>query len=155
MAGMGVREQLSDAFAVDPVLRPSELLVEARLNMRAVSRSAAETVPAEVVEDLLTAGAAAWLARCAAPATFYAWYDDQAGQLRYSLVSAAPHDLPFGALVRLLTEPHEVVDAFLSDSTPGLVFLEDSSDKANARSFEEPVAEIPVWTLRKAGRAHG
>ncbi|GIG03004.1 hypothetical protein Cci01nite_80970 [Catellatospora citrea] len=32
--------------------------------------------------------------------TFYAWYDEQAGQLRCSLTSAAPSRLPFGGALR-------------------------------------------------------
>jgi hypothetical protein len=44
------------------------------------------------------------LAGDAGPGTFYAWYDEQAGQLRCSLSSSQPDRLPFGAAYRLTSD---------------------------------------------------
>ncbi|MET4622856.1 hypothetical protein ABIE18_004335 [Arthrobacter sp. 2762] len=51
--------------------------------------------------------------------TFYAWYDEQAGQLRCSLTSQS--QLPFGGRIRTTTDSALVIDRMLSDQTPGFI----------------------------------
>lgn len=47
---------------------------------------------------------------------FYAWYDEQAGQLRCSLTSR--ESLPFGAKVHATSDLAEVVGMALADASP-------------------------------------
>ena len=50
---------------------------------------------------------------------FYAWYDDQAGQLRCSLTSQPK--LPFAGSIRTTSDPRDVVHRLLEDPTPGFI----------------------------------
>ncbi|MCI4066077.1 hypothetical protein MRQ36_27435 [Micromonospora sp. R77] len=59
--------------------------------------------------------------RVTGPATFYAWYDKQAGQLRCSLTSAPADRIPFRAPYRATTDAAEVVALVAADPTPGLI----------------------------------
>jgi hypothetical protein len=97
---------------------------------------------------LLSHLAGTWLANCGGSATFYAWYDGQAGQLRFSLSSSAPADLPFGGAVRLLSGVSEVVQAFARDSSPGLIAWEDLA--VDEEDFNPEAAVLPVWAVRQA-----
>jgi hypothetical protein len=54
-----------------------------------------------------------------ASGTFYAWYDEQAGQLRCSLTSAAPDRLPFRGRYRSTFDAAEVVALAAADPSPG------------------------------------
>lgn len=51
------------------------------------------------------------------PATFYAWHDVQAGQLRFSTINGPEESLPFGAPIRLVRDPEIVVREFLESGT--------------------------------------
>ena len=77
------------------------------------------------------------------PATFYAWYDEQAGQLRFSLVRGRPDALPFGAAIDLVASSEVVRDA-LASWNPGFVPFADLTDV----EWAEPAASgnrIKVW----------
>lgn len=51
------------------------------------------------------------------PWIFYAWHDEAAGALRFSLVPGRPgSQLPFSAEVEILDDPSMVCEAFLSGS---------------------------------------
>ncbi|HEY7373929.1 MAG TPA: hypothetical protein VIF57_17345 [Polyangia bacterium] len=76
-------------------------------------------------------------------ATFYAWYDDQAGQLRFSLVPGRPDALPFRTPFDHVTASDLVRDA-LSTWTPGFVPFEQLTGVV----WTEPTASenrIRVW----------
>lgn len=145
----GVVIQLLGSLDDEPVLSPSDPGAEVRFNTRWVSRSDAEAPPADAVERRLVEVAETWLGKCSDAATFYAWYDEQAGQLRFSLSSARPEDLPFGATVRLLTDPSSIVATFLADPHPGVIFLEELADVSDEDEKELSAYELPVWAVRK------
>jgi hypothetical protein len=75
--------------------------------------------------------------------TVYAWYDEQAGQLRCALTSAPPDRLPFRARYYVTTNAAEVVRLAAADPRPGLVVsdqlaaVEDSSE-ITASLIEQP-----------------
>jgi hypothetical protein len=103
--------------------------------------------PKDVV-DFLNAAADIWLGRAAlvgsAPATFYAWYDEMAGQLRVSLVSGTTEALPFSGPIELVSSPHPVVIAALATWAPGLIPASELADV----EWEEPRAyegSLSVW----------
>jgi hypothetical protein len=103
----------------------------------------------EDVGDFLNDAADIWLARARTagivPATFYAWYDEMAGQLRISLVPGAADALPFAGSIELLASPQAVITAALSTWTPGLI----PSIEFTEAEREEPSASerrLLVWS---------
>ncbi|SIN28401.1 hypothetical protein [Micromonospora cremea] len=87
--------------------------------------------------------------RTAGSGTFYAWYDEQAGQLRCSLTSAPADRLPFRAPYRASTDAAEVVALVAADSTPGLVTWNElgtvERTAASLATEEELPPPFPVW----------
>ena len=79
--------------------------------------------------------------------TFYAWYDEQAGQLRCSLTSQS--QLPFGGSIRTIEDSAPVIDQILSDRSPGFI----SFDTLRESPFSPPStektqnSEILVWAV--------
>jgi hypothetical protein len=115
-------------------------------NMRAIVL--ARGCPPLEVLDFLDAAAEVLLSRALAdgivPATFYTWYDDQAGQLRFSLVRGTTQALPFSVDIELLPSPHAIVTAALSSATPGLIPWSELTDAGF--DAEDPLpGRTPVW----------
>ena len=82
--------------------------------------------------------------------TFYAWYDQQAGQLRCSLSSFPPETLPFRAPYVVTGDAVEVVHLAAVDPEPGVVSwseLVDVTDEATDTDMPkaQPPAPFPVW----------
>ncbi|NIJ03460.1 hypothetical protein FHR86_003819 [Paenarthrobacter ilicis] len=79
--------------------------------------------------------------------TFYAWYDEQAGQLRCSLTSQS--QLPFGGRIRKTTNSALVIDRMLSDQSPGFISFgrlrEVPFSSASAAEAEDD--ELIVWAV--------
>ena len=93
----------------------------ARRNMCSFSPSAEERQQSrpQQVETFLEAAAQLWADRLprppSGPWTFYAWYDEQAGSLRFSLVPGTASDsLPFGARLELLDDASQICHAFVT-----------------------------------------
>ncbi|SCE74362.1 hypothetical protein GA0074696_0577 [Micromonospora purpureochromogenes] len=84
--------------------------------------------------------------RRASPGTFYAWYDEPAGQLRCSLTSAPADRLPFAAPYRSTTDAAEVVALVAADPNPGFVPCSELAtvEPAVASVIAEP-PPMPVW----------
>jgi len=97
-------------------------------------------------------------------ATFYAWYDEQAGQLRMSMTSNPPDQLPFGCTVVLNDTPEKIVHRMLRDGSPGLIAWselevvdpDDLPPQQEGESFlkylsrvDQPIVEyrLDVWAV--------
>ena len=98
-------EWLAEVAADSVVVRPDDVDVEGCRNLWSFSLSP-EQAAGVTVDDVcefaagVAAGRRAWLtASGAGPLTMYWWHDVQAGQLRFSLVSASHGRLPFGCAV--------------------------------------------------------
>lgn len=79
--------------------------------------------------------------------TFYAWYDEQAGQLRCSLTSQS--QLPFRGTIRTTTDSALVIDRMLSDQSPGFISFDRLREVPfSAASAEEPENNASlVWAV--------
>ena len=76
---------------------------------------------------------------------FYAWYDEQAGQLRLSAHPAArAQDLPFGCSLKVVEEPAIIASLFLASTTKeGIAWSELELVTADDAEPEDP----PPYTL--------
>ncbi|WP_327009480.1 hypothetical protein OHA72_20900 [Dactylosporangium sp. NBC_01737] len=83
------------------------------------------------------------------PVTFYAWYDEQAGQLRCALRSVAPDALPFGARHVVVERPDPVVALIVADRHPGVVPWEELSESSPpaAAGSSPPPRPFPVFAI--------
>lgn len=78
------------------------------------------------------------------PVTFYAWCDEQAGQLRFSIAPCNSDKLPFGARVRLMRDPGPI--AKLAVAASDLIPWEDFDDvSCNDVPEEADLPHIMVW----------
>lgn len=118
------------------VVRPDDILAEARGNLWSFSLSPEQlaVVKIEDIERFAAAVADArrvWLARQQlGPMILYWWSDRQAGQLRFSLVSAVHERLPFSCEVDRTATLETVAAEWL---TP---------DESDAHS-----KKLPVWSV--------
>ncbi|MEV4508694.1 hypothetical protein AB0K00_07010 [Dactylosporangium sp. NPDC049525] len=83
------------------------------------------------------------------PVTFYAWYDEQAGQLRCTMRSVAPAALSFGAPHLVVERAEPVVALVAADEHPGVVPWEDlteTSPRVAADPDPQP-APFPVFAV--------
>src|SRR4051812_29613611 len=101
---------------------PSDVIAEARNNLRmffltdeerAVSKHPDIT---QFLRDVANIRGEWLAARRATPMRFYAWYDAQAGQLRFSLISAGPDPLPFARPILPVDDPDEIVQEFVANT---------------------------------------
>ena len=85
------------------------------------------------------------------PMVFYCWFDEQASQLRFSLVSASHDRLPFGAIVEETDDFAQVVKLFLGSRHHDGIPLDEfmTQEEASKRDFLEP----PPYVLLVATRA--
>jgi hypothetical protein len=148
-----VRSYLDDAGVA---LRPNDPVAEARLNTWCFSVATAQVDVAEVLTALIdvTTELRRRLSGRPGPATFYAWYDEQTGQLRCSLASAPSDRLPFGAPYRAgagADVAEEVLRRAGRDPHPGVVPWDEVTpatldEDADARA-EVATAPFPVWAV--------
>ncbi len=136
---MQLFDELVDEIRRDKITIGAE---ESQDNTWAVSlttKQAASTSPDQVATFLEQARAAyaetATSAQRGTPLRFYAWFDEMAGQLRFSVSSVDP--LPFGAPIRVVPQAREIGRQFLtSDYLDGIPWSELSEVGAND-AFEE------------------
>lgn len=84
-------------------------------------------------------------------ATFYAWYDDQAGQLRCSLRSAPPDRLPFRAPYCLTADASDIVHEAATDPHPGTIAWDELTPIGTASNLgmvvEMAHPPVRVWAV--------
>lgn len=54
-------------------------------------------------------------------AKFYIWFDEQAYQIRFNLISGIHKDLPFGCTQNIIDQPDSIFQRFLTDSIENMV----------------------------------
>ncbi|UOQ52002.1 hypothetical protein [Hymenobacter cellulosivorans] len=82
------------------------------------------------------------------PMQFYCWHDEQAAQLRFSLISASAAALPFGCPVRLTADLNSILSAFLSSKYhDGITWdeLAAATSAANETADDSSVYYLDVW----------
>jgi hypothetical protein len=143
---------LAEATASAVVVRPDDIDAEAQGNLWSFSLSAeqAAAVSAAQVEDFIRSIAEArarWLtAAGAGPMLLYCWHDEQAGQLRLSLVSTNHGRLPFGCEVVPAGELGAVVRSFLaSPDLDGVPWSELPALLGDEEAGDVPPYLLPVW----------
>ncbi|MEV4835924.1 hypothetical protein AB0K05_15465 [Nonomuraea sp. NPDC049486] len=135
------------------ILDRGNVNVEARGNLMAFG-FAPEGFDAEPVEQaFVTVGErlGARFADLAGPVTFYAWYDEQAGQLRCSAASVEPDDLPFRGRFRLVDSPVPVVALMAADALPAVVpwtDLREVTAEEDAGPDEQVEHTFPVFAVK-------
>ncbi len=117
-------------------------------NMWAVVVTGAQS---ESVREFLIAASEAYLALAhdarVTPVTFYAWCDEQAGQLRFSATPCAADRLPFRAPVRFTDDPGAIADrAVQLRSAIPWDELRDVTDDAASHDELLPAHVVCVWT---------
>lgn len=151
-----------EEVASDPLMvNKSEegLLFECRENLWtfAISQSQVEAITVEDVLYFLSAVMQARERQIKArpepinPMIFYCWFDDQASQLRFSLVSTSHNRLPFGAIVEETDNFAQIVKLFLSSRYHNGIPLEEfkvvEMEELDKRNLPEPPPYVlPVAT---------
>ncbi len=144
-----------EEVANDPlIVNVSEegLLLECRANLWtfSISQSQAQVTTVEDVLNFLSAVMQARERQIKVrpgpmnPMVFYCWFDKQASQLHFSLVSSSHNCLPFGVIVQETDDFARVVEPFLSsrhhDGIPSDEFMtQEESDK---RRLPEPPSYV-------------
>jgi len=141
---------VEEEFVVDR----ADIVRETRSNMMCFGFDPAALDPKVVESALLAVGEQLRrrLTSISWPVTFYAWYDEQAGQLRCSVASVAPDALPFGGHYFAVEGPGPVLELMAADATPGLVAWEDLEDhpEESGDPGDEAGYSFPVFVMRVA-----
>lgn len=138
-----VRSYLQDD---DVDLLPDDPVAEVRRNTWGFHADTARVDVLEVVTALnFVAGSLRKRFADQGSGTFYAWYDEQAGQMRCSLSSRPPESLPFTAPYVATGDPVEVVRLVVVDRTPGLVPWSELMPEEAEDMPEEPPVPFLVW----------
>ena len=112
---------LAEVEAAAVVVQPDDIIAEAHGNLWTfgLDDDQRAAITSDEVEAFIRAVFIArgrWLTvRQAGPMRFYCWHDAQAGQLRFSLVSAAHDFLSFECPIELVKDLNVVIQSFLED----------------------------------------
>ncbi|MGV9779257.1 hypothetical protein [Streptosporangium sp. NPDC003464] len=146
--------QLVRSFASEElILNREDVNAEARGNLMMFGFDP-DAFNASFVEQALVAAGEQLSDRFAdasGPVTFYAWYDEQAGQSRCSMASVEPDDLPFRGRFRSVDSPAPVLDLMAADAQPGVVSRADLRDDLveEAAALEKQVEPgFPVFAVK-------
>ena len=137
---------LRELVSERPVVAPDDRTVEVKENTWSVRRDVSDPATTHAVVAALREVSEAWLdsARPHVPTTFYAWYDEMAGQLRLSLTSSTADDLPFGRDPARRSPIHR--GRVACGSAPGTILWEDLEPADEEIAFNEPEASpLAVW----------
>ncbi|TQE21415.1 hypothetical protein Sipo7851_40850 [Streptomyces ipomoeae] len=148
------------------LLEPNDRVAEQRTNTWCLSAEPEDRTRLSVSEvaAALEHTAAAIQARVhdsgySGHATFYVWYDAQAGQLRCSTGSVGTDELPFGGVHMPVHDLRPVVEAFLNDAAPDVNAWSGLEEPGNDEEVEDSAESetepppFPVWVRRVGGVA--
>ena len=84
------------------------------------------------------------------PMVFYVWVDEQAGQLRFSLISGQGVRPPFGAEIRCITQPEPLIEHYLTITTHDGIPWDQIIILEPGDPVPEPLPLEPllVWTVQ-------
>ena len=145
-------EWLAEVAADAVLVRPGDPDAEARGNAWSFALSPEQAAAVSVADAVAFAagvadGRRAWLAAHAAgPMTLYWWHDEQAGLLRFGLVSA-PGALPFGCAVAPAASLAAVVSEWLNSPTLHGIPWGDLGPPGDDDE-PTPAFTLSVWTLQ-------
>lgn len=140
-----------EEVAADPVvIRPDSIEAEAHGNLWSFALSPEQRAVVSVAEvarfasEVATARSAWLRSRNASPMTLHWWHDAPAGQLRFSLVSAAHKRLPFDCGTVAAPFLEAVIEKWLnSPSLHAIPFSELQPDSPEQQ--ETPGVPLLVW----------
>ena len=82
---------------------------------------------------------------------FYLWFDEQAGELRFNLISEFHTKLPFRAKYNVIDKPDEIIEDFLNykyhDGIPFEDFVEVTEENNSEEKFDESKYIFNVYCL--------
>lgn len=147
--------------AADPVLlSPGDLNSEAQANLWtfALTPEEAAVIPQSEVEkfllEIINSRGKHLLNRKVQPKSvvFYCWHDEQASQLRFSLVSKSHGRLPFGCRVKEVSNPSSIVRSFLQSPYHGGIPRDElqpvlEGGEAEGKVIEPEDWEVEVWSV--------
>jgi hypothetical protein len=156
LSGLRRRRGLLDAIAEiseHPVTLAAGDLQAESANTHWLAASAAEraALSVDVVVAALRRAAQALRERVDGPAVLYVWHDRQAAQLRCSITSRPPDDLPFGSDYGRIDDLATIVGAFLdADPAPTVPWELELTVEAPQTEADSPLL---VWIFLLS-RAH-
>jgi len=142
---------LPEVTADPVVVCPNDIGAEARGNLWSFSLSANQAAAVCVADVIRFAGQVAearraWLAtHKVGQMVLYWWHDDQAGQLRFSLVSAVHARLPFGCKLVAAKNLDSIVQQWLGSPHSHFIPWSDLQRLAVGEA-EPPVPPLSVWS---------
>jgi hypothetical protein len=146
---------LAETAPAAVVVRLDSIDAEAQGNLWTIALSAAlaASVSAAEIEAIIRSIAAArartLAAEHAGPMLLYCWHDEQAGQLRLSMVSASHGSLPFECGVMPASDLGAIVRSFLgSPFLEGVPWAELRPAGPNDVSIELSAYTLSVWIAR-------
>ncbi len=80
---------------------------------------------------------------------FYCWFDEQASELRFSVVSASHGSLPFSLSIQVIPDINQLVKHFLSSPNHGGLPLKEFVEDTQIGSGLDAAVQVPllqVWT---------
>jgi len=146
---------LADVADDDVIISAGDINAEARGNLWSFSLSAdqAADVTAKDVEVFLQAIIGARRERLSVQGVnigsirFYCWNDEQAAQLRLSLVSASHGRLPFRCEVKAVGDLAEIVNSFLSSVYHDGILWKELKSFPCEGEIQGDRYVLPVWSL--------
>lgn len=145
--------RLVRSFLDEELLLGTEIAGVAQANLVMYGFDPSRFDAAAVGQALVDVGRqlSARLAGVTGPVTFYAWYDEQAGQLRCSVTCTEVTALPFTGPFRPVDDPGPVLDRMAASSNPGTVLEEERREGPGADAEQAGGYWFPVFAVKVAG----
>jgi hypothetical protein len=153
MAANPFLEWFSEVAGDEVVSEPFNIFAEAHGNLWSFSVTSAQAAalrPAHVasfIRSVAEARSRQLSARGPKAMLFYCWHDEQAAQLRFSLVSAEHGRLPFARSIELAPDLESVVASFLNSRYHDGIPYGELRLAVGPEGEDDPDRALPVWVL--------